>query len=336
MQGSTRGDMNFNNFLINFDGSIYGSGNDPVGSFDITGKLTGNQVTFKKQYHGAHSVDYNGTMNNGKITGNWNMSGATGSFEISAVFDSWTGFYEQGGQKHNVSITMTVDQNGIFGTGSDDIGQFVIRGQVQNQVAQFSKTYLGKHTVNYHGQMLTENGNKIIRGWWNATGANGGFELRAPIGGGGGGMGNPFGGSGGGMPNPFGGAGGMPSQPPNWGGQPPNQGNQGGMPWGGNQGGHSNPWGGQGHGHGHGHGHGNAWGNQGHGNQWGGNQGAGGMPPNWGNQGNQGNSGMPPGWGGQPPNNQQGGGQWNPGFGMPGNNPNTWGQPGNHGPGQGW
>lgn len=303
--------MHFNNFQINIGGGIFGSGSDTVGQFNLSGSVSGSgDVTFTKQYVGAHSVNYTGRFVGGKaIEGTWSVSGLSDKFRLEMdATEVWSGFYEQGGQKQNMSIDLSVDQNGVFGSGTDAVGQFVIRGQVQGPLVQFAKAYYGKHTVNYSGQLSVEGAGRVIRGWWNTGGVNGAFELRSATvglysGGGAGGFGQPAGGFG----QPAGGAWGQPpaggawGQPPAggaWGqppaggawGQPPTgaQGGAWGQPPGGfgvniGFGGPGAPpgWGqpGQGHGHGHGHAHGQFQG------------GLGGAPPGWGQPGQPGQGG---------------------------------------------
>ena len=186
-QGGAKQDMRFNNLQVNIGGGLFGSGSDNVGQFTLSGQVAPNgDVKFVKQYHGQHSVNYAGKMNGGVIEGKWDFQGAGDAFRIEMdAQEVWEGFYEQGGQKQNMKFNLSLDQNGVFGAGNDNVGNFVIRGQQQGNQVHFSKAYYGKHTVNYSGQLTKEGNNRVIRGYWNASGAHGQFELRSTVVGGG-------------------------------------------------------------------------------------------------------------------------------------------------------
>ena len=180
-QGGQKSEMKFNNFQFNFGGGIFGSGSDQVGQFNINGSCAPNgEVNFKKQYVGKHTVDYKGKFNGTAIDGNWSVSGLTGPFHIELeTVEVWSGYYEQGGQKTNMSLNLNVDNNGVYGIGSDQVGQFVIRGQVAGGQVQFVKNYTGKHSVNYYGTITTQGPGRVIQGWWSLQSAYGKFELRS-------------------------------------------------------------------------------------------------------------------------------------------------------------
>jgi hypothetical protein len=66
--------------------------------------------------------------------------------------------------------------NGVIsGEGHDGVGGFVIAGHYspENHECDWKKTYVGKHTVNYHG--FREN--KGIWGTWQLPGIHGGFQI---------------------------------------------------------------------------------------------------------------------------------------------------------------
>lgn len=68
--------------------SITGEGGDSVGSFSLDGTIEGEHIKFTKQYHGAHSVLYEGTIDkhHEKISGTWRIGGHnTGNFEIKML-----------------------------------------------------------------------------------------------------------------------------------------------------------------------------------------------------------------------------------------------------------
>jgi len=84
IQGATRGDMDFKLKFKN--GQVTGKGSDQIGKFTWTGNFdSGNKNIFmRKQYEGAHSVDYNGIKcANKQFEGTWAISGGSqggGSF----------------------------------------------------------------------------------------------------------------------------------------------------------------------------------------------------------------------------------------------------------------
>lgn len=71
---------------LNFaDGTIYGQGTDPVGSFTIVGHYE-LEYEFTKQYAGAHAVHYKGKPKGRGLAGRWQIPGNWGGdFEIWPV-----------------------------------------------------------------------------------------------------------------------------------------------------------------------------------------------------------------------------------------------------------
>lgn len=173
--------MHFTNLQVNIGGGIYGSGSDAVGSFDLAGHVYPNgDVQFRKQYHGQHAVEYRGHLHNGVIEGTWTLQGMSGQFRIAMDdVEVWKGFYMQNGSKHQMELNLSVDKNGVFGTGSDSVGQFIIRGQNNDGHIKFSKAYTGKHTLTYTGPLSINGEERVIKGFWGGQGAYGEFELRS-------------------------------------------------------------------------------------------------------------------------------------------------------------
>lgn len=64
---------------------VYGNGHDKVGGFIIRGDVSGKNVSFYKQYFGAHTVLYHGQMNGARtdIRGGWQIPGnCKGKFHL--------------------------------------------------------------------------------------------------------------------------------------------------------------------------------------------------------------------------------------------------------------
>ena len=71
------------------DGTVSGQGSDDIGRYTISGKMeTSNSFAFTKQYVGAHSVAYSGTVQWGdlpKLQGLWQLGGQSGGFMLYPV-----------------------------------------------------------------------------------------------------------------------------------------------------------------------------------------------------------------------------------------------------------
>jgi hypothetical protein len=90
----------------------------------------------------------------------------------------WAGYYLYGhsGVKHRMSLTLSFSREGrIEGDGVDDIAQFVIVGRFDcaTSIANWTKTYIGRHSVAYSGVYCQ----KIICGDWTLSHLTGGFWI---------------------------------------------------------------------------------------------------------------------------------------------------------------
>jgi hypothetical protein len=91
----------------------------------------------------------------------------------------WTGFFLQPEippGRHPMDLLLTFRAGQIHGEGRDRLGAFVIRGRYQVDDGQcwWSKRYVGKHDVAYHGY----NEGKGIWGQWEIPPAfHGGFHI---------------------------------------------------------------------------------------------------------------------------------------------------------------
>ncbi|CDW77966.1 UNKNOWN [Stylonychia lemnae] len=87
LQGQSKGEMKFEKLLITKN-TVFGNGEDSIGTFIISGKVHENNQTlgFRKQYLGKHLVTYTGGISNqGKtVQGDWDIGGSTtGKFELN-------------------------------------------------------------------------------------------------------------------------------------------------------------------------------------------------------------------------------------------------------------
>lgn len=84
----------------------------------------------------------------------------------------WTGFYVENHRKERswMHLYLQIGGGQIDGEGTDYVGPWSIQGHYDLSRSQcdWIKTYLGKHQVQYRGQ-ITESG---IQGIWNIRGRN--------------------------------------------------------------------------------------------------------------------------------------------------------------------
>merc|ERR1712226_1561106 len=123
--------MFFNHMIMDQNGKIHGKGSDAIGHFSLSGHCTG-------------------------------------TFELHVDQPSWSGWYHQGGQKHNMEFGLCVSGSNVFGNGYDTNGAFSVSGKYDqgNGHMTFTKYYYGAHSVNYRGQQHHEGGASVIRGDW--------------------------------------------------------------------------------------------------------------------------------------------------------------------------
>jgi hypothetical protein len=90
----------------------------------------------------------------------------------------WTGFYNYSGpeDRHRMDAHLIFARGGIAGEGSDNVGPFMIRGRYDatTKECQWTKTYIGRHSVLYQGCRDTHG---IWGTWTIAPWAKGGFHI---------------------------------------------------------------------------------------------------------------------------------------------------------------
>lgn len=155
---------------MDLQGAIFGDGHDTVGKFKINGLwIEGGYVEFTKQYLGAHAVIYRGLSDGKNIDGTWEIQGnCDGTYNINMECQAWKGWYKQKDFKDKMDLDMVVHKDGVFGTGMDTIGRFVIRGYHDPKQAcvSFIKQYLGAHAVHYNGSIYVKDGMRHVKGVW--------------------------------------------------------------------------------------------------------------------------------------------------------------------------
>lgn len=200
-QFGTKNDMTLN-LHIDYSG-VFGAGNDANGGFVLRGKVQGNQVSFIKQYLGAHTALYHGIIacegDNMFIRGYWDINGAHDKFELSCfkpqlkgcVLETppyktveyskvvWTGFFEQKKKKFDMSFDLQFSGRKVTGEGKDDLGPFKITGEKIGTVVTLKKTYQVKRgsTVIYSGSCTEQGDTMKIAGRWRLHFQTGPFEI---------------------------------------------------------------------------------------------------------------------------------------------------------------
>lgn len=90
----------------------------------------------------------------------------------------WTGFYNYSGpeDRHRMDAHLIFARGGIAGEGSDNIGPFMIRGHYDatTRECHWTKTYIGRHSVLYHG---FRDAHGIWGTWTIGPWAKGGFHI---------------------------------------------------------------------------------------------------------------------------------------------------------------
>ena len=90
----------------------------------------------------------------------------------------WTGFYNYSGpeDRHRMDLRLRFASGRLSGDGTDDIGPFLVQGgyDTAKREAWWTKTYLGAHSVSYHG---FRDGVGIWGTWEIPPLARGGFHI---------------------------------------------------------------------------------------------------------------------------------------------------------------
>lgn len=164
--GDDQNEMILDNLDIGFDGIMSGGGSDGVGGFTIDGSMDGKGAfTFNKAYEGAHTVIYTGNLEGSALKGTWSIpDNADGDFEIKLDSAGWNGWFEQGGDKKDMELDMSIGGDAVFGSGVDAVGSFIVRGTFDEGSGDcnFAKQYIGQHQVLYFGK----NNGQAVRGKW--------------------------------------------------------------------------------------------------------------------------------------------------------------------------
>ena len=193
-QFGSKHEMKLSFLMFQQDAKIFGAGTDDIGKYEISGRVDPkNCFSFTKQYIGAHSVSYSGSVHWKKtptLQGNWVLGGGqTDSFELKPVqcmqaySGEWKGYYMQNGGKNDMDTYFTFNQDGqITGKGKDSIGSYTILGIMkENDTFEFTKQYVGAHSVTYTGSIKWVDEQPLMEGEWNIGGASDKFFFNPVI-----------------------------------------------------------------------------------------------------------------------------------------------------------
>lgn len=185
VQNGQQHPMNLSDLMITPEGRIFCEGSDGIGGFRIDGQINPNgSFYFNKQYHGQHSVSYNGTISTGCLSGHWSLPGMRDEFKITFETQKWQGSFVFNGQTFPMRTTVFISEQGIFGLGKDSEGVFVSLGAYNpgSHQLQYTKNYIGKYTITYTGSMFDDGQYFVVNGNWDlSTGQKGTFEMYQKI-----------------------------------------------------------------------------------------------------------------------------------------------------------
>ena len=193
-QFGSKHEMKLSFLMFQQDAKIFGAGTDDIGKYEISGRVDPkNCFCFTKQYIGAHSVSYSGSVHWKKmptLQGNWVLGGGqTDSFELKPVqcmqaySGEWKGYYMQNGGKNDMDTFFTFNQDGqISGKGKDNIGSYTILGIMkENDTFEFTKQYVGAHSVTYTGSIKWVDEQPLMEGEWKIGSASDKFFFNPVI-----------------------------------------------------------------------------------------------------------------------------------------------------------
>ena len=163
--------VSFEDFRVDLEGQISGSGQDGVGLFTICGSLEeSGRASFVKQYVEQHSVQYEGTLAGGRFSGKWQLNGQEGKFGIQMrTCDTklLVGHCEEGGRQFGLKLLLSFGPSAVFGFGNDSLGRFVVEGKLAENTIRLVKEYREGPSINYQGNVTVSDEKKFeIHGEW--------------------------------------------------------------------------------------------------------------------------------------------------------------------------
>lgn len=185
VQDRQRVDMSIDNVTMDLNGNIFATGGDEVGEFALKGRVhSSGMFSMDKEYLGQHTVKYTGTVKQGELAGKWNLAGMSDVFSLQFQTEEWNGSFEMDNQKYPMRIRIYVDDSGVFGLGKDSEGVYIAKGRYDKSqhMLTFIKSYLGKYSIEFIGNMYNDGSYLIVSGAFRlSTGQTGNFEIYRPV-----------------------------------------------------------------------------------------------------------------------------------------------------------
>lgn len=205
-EGNSQKEKSWDNFQIDTDGTCEGYGSDPVGEFNINGRLEfvgGKPKLFLTQEY--TNIDFRMKMEGefqetGEVKGRWveldKSSGAEknnkGNWSMKACSKKWSGHYMENDVKKDLAIELIVESNFVYCCSMDNNGFYMVKGNNDEQSKQivFVKYYNAKkEEMLFEGEAKKTKPTKLkstveITGTYKnkATGTSGPFFLKGMYG----------------------------------------------------------------------------------------------------------------------------------------------------------
>ena len=133
----------YENMQVGFDMKIFGHDEDSLGEFTMVGEISKDStIEFHKVYSKEFYISYKGKMDGTVWKGTLEVTnkddafietvkdGTKGFFEITPDRSEFTGFMNiDEGEDLELKISLKINEQGVFGMGKDDNGNYIIRGK---------------------------------------------------------------------------------------------------------------------------------------------------------------------------------------------------------------
>lgn len=97
---------------------------------------------------------------------------------VTSTSSSWSGYYTHNSANTPMTFDMTFNPDGsVSGSGSDKIGDFTWSGSYAGKEVDVTKQYTGKHSVEYKGTLVKEEGKVVFSGQWTLGQASDAFKM---------------------------------------------------------------------------------------------------------------------------------------------------------------
>lgn len=172
--------LKYDSMIIDRALNISGKGIDNEGiKYFIIGKLNKDStVVFTQRWDTKQkSFKFEGQLSDGFFTGSWTaegddniIAGQTGTFVLQPDGTDWTGNFYKDDDKILLRHKLHINEQGVFGLGNDDSGDFLILGDYARpeRVIRWFKRYIhDKEIITYSGESADEVGEQfVIKGIW--------------------------------------------------------------------------------------------------------------------------------------------------------------------------